>query len=274
MFQIGSFMFKKSLAFGAVFILSSCAYSIDSTIQEVTFVTPGAFGVKCDVYAQDFHHQVRPPQTINIGRGYKSLDIKCAAPGNRRKEVTIEAKLSKTSAWNVFNGVIPGALWDGASGALFTYPPYIEIDFTNVPVKRADVPRHNNPDIIPPHAHQLEEIKPSVEPLRSDSPVEPLEKIRREPSSVQAFEGADVRLKEFEDESALEDLLGEVEKLDIQESISEDQAMDDSALVAPLENHGGLGYSDNGGTLPESLLPPPPTDSEPSVEIYALPDDE
>lgn len=176
-------MFKKYIAFIAVFILASCGYAVDSTIQEVTFVTPGAYNARCDVYAHDFHYRVNPPETIAITRAREDLEITCLAPGNRRREITIDTKINDTMALNIFNGILPGALWDGASGALYKYPSYIEIDFRHIPAKLEEVPAQNNPDIRQPESYRLEEFNSSSPRLNSDRDVDA--PLRRVQSTVQ-----------------------------------------------------------------------------------------
>ncbi len=174
-------IFKKYFALAAVLVLSSCAYAIDGSIQDVTFVTPGAHGARCDVYANNFHFRVNPPETISLPRSKEDLRINCLAPGNREREVIIETAISNTSRWNALNGVLPGTLWDRASGALFAYPSYIEIDFRHIEVKPGPMPAHDNPDIKQLDNRRLEEFSHSSPRLNSDRAVEvpPLIKTQR-----------------------------------------------------------------------------------------------
>ncbi|MDB2683081.1 hypothetical protein N9Z27_02380 [Alphaproteobacteria bacterium] len=148
--------------------LSACASLVETSIQDLTVETPGAQNATCYVYVDDLRYKAFPPQTINIANTYKDLIVDCLAPGNRRKKVTIPATISKYVLGNTVTGIIPGAVWDGMTNALYRYPDTIQIDFTDVAVQPSKLPAHNNHDIKQPEEYRLEEFLPSTPRLNSD----------------------------------------------------------------------------------------------------------
>lgn len=148
--------------------LSACASLVETSIQDLTIETPGAQNATCYVYVDGLRYKAFPPQTINIANTYKDLFIDCLAPGNRRKQVTIPATISKYALGNAATGIVPGTVWDGLTNALYRYPDTVEIDFTDIAVQPSKLPAHNNPDIKQPEEYHLEEFLPSTPRLNSD----------------------------------------------------------------------------------------------------------
>ena len=186
-------MISRLLIFSSALSLSACAYLIDTSIQKIEIETPGAHNAWCFVYVDDLKHKVTPPQIINIGKSRKDLQIDCEAPGNRKQSVTIPAKVTTTAVANVTNGVIPGAAWDAASGALFRYPDKVSIDFTNIPPSTHLLPAHNRPDIKQPEEYDLEEFLPSTPRLNRDKyhvPVEVQQRTRGQAVQASPFIGS------------------------------------------------------------------------------------
>lgn len=157
---------RPILSFSAFLLLSACAYTGETSVQSIHFETPGAEDALCFVYVDGLKYKVRPPQTINISNTKESLVIDCLAPGNRRREVTVEPELAKTYAANAV--FLPGALWDSLSGAMYKFPETIEIDFTNIPIQPEPLPAQNNPDIRQPETYKLEEFSPSQPRMNTD----------------------------------------------------------------------------------------------------------
>ena len=162
------FMPKYAVLLLAVLFLTSCSYATEGSIQDVTVKTPGAHDALCFLYVKDIKYKVRPPQTINIIRHSEDMVVDCKAPGNRHKTIYIEPVISDMAALNVSNGLVPGLAWDYASGALFEYPPLVEVNFENTPVRPMPLPAQNNPDIKQPEDYNLEEFSPSQPRMNAD----------------------------------------------------------------------------------------------------------
>ncbi|MGB4106866.1 MAG: hypothetical protein WBK55_03625 [Alphaproteobacteria bacterium] len=161
-------MLKRYLLLGSVICLSSCSYTLDRQIQDITVVTPGAEDTVCYMYVDGLRYKFFPPQTMNITKSRKDLVVDCIAPQNRRRKVVIEPALSQHAPLNVANGIIPGTTWDIASNSLFTYPEVVTVDFTSaVPMPEA-LPAQNNPDIRQPEEYDLEEFTSKLPRLNSD----------------------------------------------------------------------------------------------------------
>lgn len=159
---------RQALFILSFFLITSCAYFKDGSIQPLTVKTPGAQNATCYVYVDGLRYRFKPPQTINIGKSKEDLIVECHAPGNRQRTVVIEPGLSKSAKQNIATGLIPGVAWDSASGALYAYPDTVYVDFTNMPTSPEALPAHNNPDIKQPEEYDLEEFRAKVPRLNSD----------------------------------------------------------------------------------------------------------
>ncbi len=158
-----------------VLLLTSCAYIIERTDQDITVVTPGAHNSVCYVYVGGLKYKFRPPQTVKIGKSEDTLVVNCLAPGNRRKSVEVEPDIE---AITLLGG--PGVAWDYLSDALFVYPELIEVDFTGIPATAMPLPAHNNPDIKQPEEYYLEEFSPGQPRMNADRHAPEIELKRRE----------------------------------------------------------------------------------------------
>lgn len=174
-------MSKKYLILVPLIMASACAYTLEGQNQEITIRTPGAYDAVCDVYANKIRYKFYPPQTRFVNKSEEDLIIDCKAPGNRNRKVVIEPVISKVAPANAANGLVPGTMWDYASGALFTYPEVIEVDFTNMQVRGMEPPTHNNPDIKQPEEYTLEEFKAGSPRMNSDRYEQEIPLKRRRP---------------------------------------------------------------------------------------------
>lgn len=161
-------MQKHILSLSALtLLLAGCSYALDKSTQEIEIVTPGAQDALCYMYVDDIRYRVYPPQKIIIPKSREDLVIDCMAPGNRRNKVFIEADYADNAGLNVLNGGV-GALWDATSGALYQYPPRVEVSFVYTPEKPWPLPAQNNPDIRQPEDYPLEEFRPGKPRMNDD----------------------------------------------------------------------------------------------------------
>ncbi len=156
--------YKYSLSLCSLLLLGACSYAVESSNQNITFMTPDAQNAKCYVYIDKLKYQVYPPQTVNIKKSSNDMRVECNAPGNRHIEMDVPAEFSKRAIW----GGPAGVAWDYASQSLFYYPSVIAIDFSQEKIKANKLPQHNNSDIKQPEEYDLEEFKPSQPLLNSD----------------------------------------------------------------------------------------------------------
>jgi len=148
-------------------ILASCAYAVDTSVQDITIRTPGAKDAVCYMTVNNVRYRMHPPQTTSIPRSHKDLELDCLAPGNRRKEVIIPPSYADSAVANVANAGV-GLIWDHTSGALYQYPDVVEVSFVGIAEGPAFLPAQNNPDIRQPEEYALEEFLPSQPRLNSD----------------------------------------------------------------------------------------------------------
>ncbi len=155
---------KTVLLCSSVLILGACGYSVESSHQDISFVTPGAEDAVCYVNVNDVKYKLYPPQTLNIKKSDEDMIITCSAPGNRQRVMEVPAAMTERAVW----GTPVGMAWDYASQSLFYYPSVIAIDFSQEELVPNKPPKHNNKDIKQPEEYDLEEFLPSTPRLNSD----------------------------------------------------------------------------------------------------------
>lgn len=166
--------------------LGACAYSVESSNQEITFLTPGAENARCEVYVDKIKYKVFPPQERNIKKSENDMHIICYAPGNRTIEMDVAPSFTKRAVW----GGPVGVAWDYASKSLYYYPSVIAVDFSQETLVSNGLPSHNNRDIRQPEDYNLDEILPSEPRLNSDKYKVETPLLRRD--DMPAVDGDDV----------------------------------------------------------------------------------
>jgi hypothetical protein len=172
-------MFKKLPLFIAVFLVSSCAYTMDESNQPLTVLTPGAQNSKCDVHVDGVRYVFYPPETRNIIKARKNIIVECMAPGNRDKKAVMPSKISNNTLLNGATGFVPGMVWDYASGAMFEYPSVVTVDFSTDPPNPMPPPAYENDDVFQPEMHGMESFAASQAKINSDQNKAPVQLIRR-----------------------------------------------------------------------------------------------
>ncbi|HNQ92772.1 MAG TPA: hypothetical protein PKI93_07570 [Alphaproteobacteria bacterium] len=132
--------------------LAACSTAIEGSQQQVAFTTTGAVDAVCEVRtgANDRIYKIRPPETIWVNKSVKDMTVTCNAPGNRTVTKTVEAEIAATTFLNPVTGLVPGALYDGSSGAMFKYPETIDVDFSGVMASMSPMPSYHNLDGLDP----------------------------------------------------------------------------------------------------------------------------
>ncbi len=172
-------MFRSFLAFALIFLVSACAWTTQTSLQDVAFETPGALDAECEVLVGKTKYVVHPPQTIILPKSVETMHVNCLAPGGREKSWEYLPKVSPMILADSTLGMAP-AIWDHYSGALYYYPDKVVIDFRGVPTVPIPLPSYHNPDTVPPRLSGLDEETPGMPGLNADPVVPyPLEKIER-----------------------------------------------------------------------------------------------
>lgn len=160
---------KRSLSIAlAVLVLSACSTVVNRSTQEITLETPGTEGAQCLMEWPGYRMRVWTPKTVRITKGDGPMEVTCRAPGNREKKVLIEPVTPSSFKMNIFNGFLPGAIYDRESGAMYEYPSKIIVDFTGIIPQEMPMPAYQrmldeNPDLM-----QMEEFHPSRPALQRD----------------------------------------------------------------------------------------------------------
>lgn len=209
-------------------LLGSCGYVIESSNQNITFLSPDAQDAKCFAYANKVKYVVYPPQTINVKKSPENMRLVCNAPGNRTLELDIPAKVEGKAIW----GTPVGVAWDYASQSLYSYPDVIALDFSQEEVVPNALPKHNNPDIKQPEEYELEEFLPLEPRLNSDKDKMKMPLMRR-------GESAEAWNNEFSNESEEQVAVEAMEKEEVAAEVVETkgdlQAVVDEMIETPAE---------------------------------------
>ena len=156
-----------SLLLAAVLALPSCTSMYRDESQDITFETPGVAGAKCTIRRPGYIQFAYPPQTLRITKMREPLDVTCDAPGNRRKTVSVGSRIPPTYLMNMSNLYL-GTVVDYQSGAMFTYPDKIAVDFSDVPAMAMPYPEYEIRDQYARDLVGMEEWRPGVPALMSD----------------------------------------------------------------------------------------------------------
>lgn len=161
-------MIRRFSVIAAVLMLSACSTVTDGATQEVAIETPGTSGAVCVLERPGHRMRVWAPKTVRITKSSGPMTVTCRAPGNREKTVVVDPEIADTFMLNIFNGFVPGALADNNTGAMYSYPDKIAVDFSGMPPQRMEKPDYQrvldeNPDIF-----DMEEFRPGTPALQRD----------------------------------------------------------------------------------------------------------
>ncbi len=159
---------KKLFALSLALLLSACAYAVEGSIHEMHIETPGGAHSVCYLEYAGRRYAVRPPETVHIAKSTEPMDIKCLAPGNRSKMVTVYPKTNDAAMLNVANGLVPGLYFDYRTGAMYEYPSIVSIDFSDTPVRSMPLPVRYATKPDGHGAYLPEEFRPEIPRLSND----------------------------------------------------------------------------------------------------------
>jgi hypothetical protein len=149
-------------------IVTACSTVLEGPLQEVRVETPGVEGATCFLLRPGLSKRVFPPQTVKITRTNDDLTVRCTAMGNRERSILIENRLSDSAMLNVYNGLLPGILYDYDTGALFKFPDIIRVSFADVLVKPMPLPDYQKFLMENPMIADMEEFRPGQPALQRD----------------------------------------------------------------------------------------------------------
>jgi len=160
-------MYKISLVISSVLLFAGCASISGETSTDITILTPGATKTMCILENDSSKVKAFPPQTVKFKNANQSLDVTCLASENRKKTVTVKPTISKLGRFgSAF--LLPGSVYDHHTGALYTYPELIEVDFSDIKRKSEPLPDYQNPMRIADPESAIENFGPSEELIRGE----------------------------------------------------------------------------------------------------------
>jgi hypothetical protein len=109
--------------------MSGCATLTEGLNQTITIDTPGAPGAICVLAndANDILGSVTTPGSIEIGKSRKDITVRCSKSGFEPSQKTVSSSWADRAKLQGPQGY----LVDYASGAMWNYPPRIEIVLTS-----------------------------------------------------------------------------------------------------------------------------------------------
>ncbi len=161
-------MFRFFCLASLLILLTACSSAMGRSTQEVRFETPGANDAFCYADNGEVIYRIITPKTITMTKTSHDLEVHCLADGNREKSITIDPGHEPVVLANALNGFIPGMFIDSQTGAMFTYPDVITVDFRDMPVKAQAKPHYEKHLEQNPHMFGMEEFRAGRAALISD----------------------------------------------------------------------------------------------------------
>ncbi len=113
----------------AVLGLSACSTVVNQSSQPVDVVVRGSRYADCSLYTKNYRNTFRAPGKVVLERSRYDLNVDCLGEEGRRTKFSLSPGMTKETAYNVSNGVVPGGAYDALSGGMWAYPDPIIVDF-------------------------------------------------------------------------------------------------------------------------------------------------
>lgn len=113
----------------AVLGLSACSTVVNQSSQPVDVVVRGSRYADCSLYTKNYRNTFRAPGKVVLERSRYDLNVDCLGEEGRRTKFSLSPGMTKETAYNVTNGVVPGGAYDALSGGMWAYPDPIIVDF-------------------------------------------------------------------------------------------------------------------------------------------------
>lgn len=122
-------MRRSLVLLASLALLAGCGTMIDKPYQEVTVVTPDVEGADCILSTETQEYRIITPGSTMVERSPRKMTVTCEKAHYFDATVKVDSRLHMGwGALNVLNGVVPGAAYDTASGAIYAYPDEIVLD--------------------------------------------------------------------------------------------------------------------------------------------------
>ena len=125
-------LFTFMVGIATASLLTSCATALEKSTQKIKIVTPGVDGAFCAVEDKTMHYNMITPGDVAVQKGDGDIFITCKSAGYYDGTARLTSKVSDAVSWNIVNGLLPGALYDYETGALYEYPDEVTVYLTPI----------------------------------------------------------------------------------------------------------------------------------------------
>lgn len=131
----------------AILLLAGCNTYVQKTHQRVTVRTPGIENAHCTLTTKTNRYDVMTPREAVVERSQQPLTVVCEKTGYDPASVIVKPRIYTPGApANVFNGIVPGVVYDIASDSVYDYPGLILVMMNRTP---QDAPGVEHPYVLP-----------------------------------------------------------------------------------------------------------------------------
>lgn len=182
---------------------------MDKSHQYIAFEAPGTPGVNCELRRLGYFKRTHVPAKVMVQKSGEDLEAKCFAPGNRQITVTLEPGVAENFYANSVTLMFTGAI-DALSGAMYTYPEKVVLDFTQMKPGHQAYPDYQymldkNPEMI-----AVEEFRAGWPALQRDRNIseiplrkrQPRESFLEESPALMSADGIEADTESFDSQAA------------------------------------------------------------------------
>ena len=122
----------------AILMLSGCNTIYENAYQKITVRTPGVENADCDLTTAKNRYFVMSPRVVVVERSNLPLTVICEKTGYYTASAVVKSKVHANAAvMNVFNGFVPGMVYDVATDSIYDYPSTIIVTLLPLPPEAA-----------------------------------------------------------------------------------------------------------------------------------------
>ncbi|MCB1538230.1 MAG: hypothetical protein KDJ49_04540, partial [Alphaproteobacteria bacterium] len=129
----GTKNWMTGLALVSAAALAGCGTIMDGGTQKVDVVVRGSPAAHCEFTTGEYRNAGQFPGSVVLERAHKDLQADCYGTQNRHVTFIVPSRTTGKGTWgNTLFGILPGASYDAASGAMWGYPNPIIVDFREI----------------------------------------------------------------------------------------------------------------------------------------------
>jgi len=123
------------LIFCALLSFTGCATYTNKQTQKIEIRTSGVDNVNCYISNSTFQYELIAPGKIAVARTSEDYDVICSKAGyyEVHEKIRPQTMIGKATVGNVYNGVLPGLLYDIASNSMNEFPDMVMLKMERDP---------------------------------------------------------------------------------------------------------------------------------------------